>query len=72
MRGAAILDFEVGVVEILQTFRVGYPNSGAVPVAMSHWELGKSDFRVQIGTQPNTGPRESSGLVSVPLWLQRH
>jgi len=40
------LDFDVGVVIV---FRLSdsIPTSGCVPVAISGWELGNSDFRVQ-------------------------
>ncbi len=41
MLQAAILDFEVGVGE-------GPPTSGGVPVRISDWELGNSDFWVQM------------------------
>ncbi len=42
MHEAAILDFEVGVGEVLPTFRVGNPTSGGVPVEISDKELGNS------------------------------
>ncbi len=44
MHGAAILDFEVRVGEVLPTFRVAKPTSGGIPVEISNWELGNSDF----------------------------
>lgn len=46
--GAAILDFEVVVGEGLPTFRVGNPTSGCVPFEIFDWELGNSDFPVQM------------------------
>ncbi len=48
MHGAAMLDFEVGVDEVLPTFQVGNPTSGGAPVKIFNWELGNSDFRVQM------------------------
>ncbi len=48
MHGAGILDFEVGVGEVLPTLQVGNPTAGGIPVEISDWELGNSDFRVQM------------------------
>ncbi len=48
MHGAAILDFEVGVGEVLPTFWVGNLTLGGVPFEISDWELRNSDFRVQM------------------------
>ncbi len=48
MRGAAILDFEVRVGEVLPTVRLVNPTSGGVPVEISDWKLRNSDFRVQM------------------------
>ncbi len=48
MHGAAILDFEVGVGEVLPTFQVGNLTSGGVPAVISDWEVGISKFPVAI------------------------
>lgn len=56
MSGAAIVDFEVEDGEVCPTFRVGNPTSGRVPVEISDWELGNSDFLVQMAPNEERGP----------------
>ena len=48
MHGAAILDFEDVVDEVLMTFLVGNPASGGVPVETSNWEIRNSNLPVQL------------------------
>ena len=48
MCGAAILDFVVGVGEVVQTFPAGNPTSGESSVEISNWELRNFDFPVEL------------------------
>ncbi len=40
-----MLDFEVGVGEVLLTFRAGNPTSGGVPVEISNSDIPTSEFK---------------------------
>ena len=53
MHEATILDFEVGASEVHATVRVGDPTSGGVPVEISTWVFGNSDFQVQLESTMN-------------------
>ena len=48
MHEAAILDAKVGVGGVHPTFRFGNTTSGSVPVEIFNWELGMSDFPVEM------------------------
>jgi len=39
------LGFQSRGCEILPTFPAGYPTSGDVPVAISDWEIGNSEYK---------------------------
>lgn len=42
------MDVEVGDGKVRPTFRVGNLTSGVIPFEICDWELGKSDFPVQM------------------------
>ncbi len=64
MHGAAILDFEVGVGEVLPTFRAGNPTSGAFRLKFltGNSEIPTSEFKENVPLAHKRGRLMGNGV----------